>query len=79
MLVFQIFPLESELDSKLELERKILFFFQMSQMSGAWDENGSANFSSEEKGFDGFAAIKASPESLFVLCCSCQRGYFHQK
>lgn len=54
--------------------------FQMSQVSEAWGENGSGNFSLEEKGFYGFAAISASPESRFVLYCSCcQRGYFHQK
>lgn len=47
-------------------------------MSEAMDENGSGNFSSEEKGFDSFAAVTALPESGFVLCC-CQRGYFHQQ
>lgn len=39
-------------------------------MSEAWGENGSGNFSSEEKGFGGFAAVPASPDSGFLFCGS---------
>ena len=42
-------------------------FFQMSRMSETWGKNGSDNFSSEEKGFDGFAAITL--HLSLDLCC----------
>lgn len=68
MLAFQIFPVESVFDRSW---KGSWFFFQMSWTSGAWGKNGSGNFSSQEKGFDGFVAVMASPETRFLFCCSC--------
>lgn len=70
---FQVFPVESDV-------QKRTIFFRCLECQKHGVKMAVVILAQRQKGCNGFAAITTSPESGFVLCCSCcQRGYFYQK
>lgn len=84
MLTAEVFPVESEFSWSWKGRFGLILFFspQMSQMSEAWHENGSGNFSSQEEGLQGVSLLLKLLQLISVVVVKKKKGrkkkgYFH--